>query len=341
MAKVYVGTYGKYNSGSLSGGWLDLADYKSYSEFLAACHRLHKNERDPEFMIQDSEGFPDGLDCMEWISESDFNDVKLAMKEEQQEEQGKPAINIIEYSEKAFAVVGDTKAVKDALKKMGGSFNSRLSCGCGWIFSNKKREQVEAFLNGQGAATAKAAETKTEKSNKFTQWLDEYFTIPGTDKNFSKKEYVGAIKINGFYNLIRKESIETKFCFHDEGPNYELYKSLTSREEKMAAYFKAENLANYDNKIEHIVKGERYSGDNRIWFKESESQEYCIKQFYINYEQRSWSGAQEGTLCNEEERNLILEGLRFARKEMEKRLDTYLKRYGISKLHTWTYWADA
>ena len=24
-AKVYVGTYGKYNNGSLSGAWLDLA----------------------------------------------------------------------------------------------------------------------------------------------------------------------------------------------------------------------------------------------------------------------------------------------------------------------------
>lgn len=26
-AKVYVGTYGKYNNGSLSGAWLDLSDY--------------------------------------------------------------------------------------------------------------------------------------------------------------------------------------------------------------------------------------------------------------------------------------------------------------------------
>jgi antirestriction protein len=65
MASVYVGTYGKYNSGSIEGGWLDLADYETYDEFLKACRNLHKNERDPEFMIQDSEGFPDGLDCME------------------------------------------------------------------------------------------------------------------------------------------------------------------------------------------------------------------------------------------------------------------------------------
>lgn len=29
------------------------------------------------------------------------------------------------------------------------------------------------------------------------------------------------------------------------------------------------------------------------------------------------------------------------RKAFRKRLDTYLKRYGVSKLHTWSYWADA
>ncbi|MBQ6977044.1 MAG: antirestriction protein ArdA, partial [Paludibacteraceae bacterium] len=27
MARCYVGTYGKYNGGSLAGGWLDLSDY--------------------------------------------------------------------------------------------------------------------------------------------------------------------------------------------------------------------------------------------------------------------------------------------------------------------------
>ena len=32
--------------------------------------------------------------------------------------------------------------------------------------------------------------------------------------------------------------------------------------------------------------------------------------------------------------------LKEERAKFEKRLHTYLKRYGTSKLHTWTYWAD-
>lgn len=67
-ARVYVGTYGKYNSGSIAGAWLNLADYKNKEEFLAACARLHKNEPDPEFMFQDWEGVPSWLIRESWIS---------------------------------------------------------------------------------------------------------------------------------------------------------------------------------------------------------------------------------------------------------------------------------
>ena len=34
MARCYVGTYGKYNAGSLAGAWLDLSDYPTYQDFL-------------------------------------------------------------------------------------------------------------------------------------------------------------------------------------------------------------------------------------------------------------------------------------------------------------------
>lgn len=51
-------------------------------------------------------------------------------------------VEILDYSEKAIAVVGDTKKYKDILKQLGGKFNNRLSCGCGWIFPKSKREQI-------------------------------------------------------------------------------------------------------------------------------------------------------------------------------------------------------
>lgn len=56
------------------------------------------------------------------------------------------ALRMVDYSEKAVAVVGDTKSVKDLLKSMGGRFNARLSCGVGWVFSKKKTDELKAAL---------------------------------------------------------------------------------------------------------------------------------------------------------------------------------------------------
>jgi len=55
---LYVGTYHKYNSGSLRGAWLKLDDYADRAEFLEACDALHADESDRELMFQDCEGFP-------------------------------------------------------------------------------------------------------------------------------------------------------------------------------------------------------------------------------------------------------------------------------------------
>ena len=68
-ARIYVGTYGKYNSGSIDGAWLNLIDYYSEREFYEACKELHKNEHDPEFMFQDWENIPEALISESWISE--------------------------------------------------------------------------------------------------------------------------------------------------------------------------------------------------------------------------------------------------------------------------------
>ncbi len=58
MPRIYVGTYSKYNAGSLKGAWLDLEDYEDHADFMRACRELHSDESDPELMFQDIEGIP-------------------------------------------------------------------------------------------------------------------------------------------------------------------------------------------------------------------------------------------------------------------------------------------
>lgn len=55
-------------------------------------------------------------------------------------------LQIVEYSDKALAIIGDTQKVKEQLKKLGGRFNAKLKCGAGWIFSKKRENELRAVL---------------------------------------------------------------------------------------------------------------------------------------------------------------------------------------------------
>lgn len=71
-AQIYVGTYKKYNEGSIAGEWLQLSDYSDKDEFLQACAELHADEFDPEFMFQDYENIPECFIGESWISDKVF-----------------------------------------------------------------------------------------------------------------------------------------------------------------------------------------------------------------------------------------------------------------------------
>lgn len=56
-AKLYAGTYKKYNCDNIDGIWID-CDNKSIAEIYEEAYEFHKDEVDPEIMFQCYEGFP-------------------------------------------------------------------------------------------------------------------------------------------------------------------------------------------------------------------------------------------------------------------------------------------
>jgi hypothetical protein len=312
--RVYVGTYGKYNSGSIAGGWISLNDCKDYGAFLSKCHALHKRERDPEFMIQDREDFPDGLNCGEWLSEQDFNDVKQACNEEEQEEL-------------SFA---------DALR---------------------------AVLLGKATPMQKA---RVDDKALFEDYMAEWQKVwPGDERmlDYERKKFSYAVRLeNGGILYFEKPSIKTEFCFGysscGQGPEYD-----EANEECRAAnsenYFLQANLGSMDEEIKALECNCRYDWekgegsrayDGMTWYLVR--QEYCNQTEQLNlYEfhaYREWDIKDKPWIFKEgnyikmsdADRMTILEAMRHERNKFEKRLRTYLKRYGTSKLRTWTYWLD-
>ena len=60
-ARIYVGTYAKYNNGSLQGEWVELSDFYDLDGFMERCAEIYEDEEEPEFMFQAWEEIPDGL----------------------------------------------------------------------------------------------------------------------------------------------------------------------------------------------------------------------------------------------------------------------------------------
>ena len=65
-------------------------------------------------------------------------------------EKSEGGCTMVEYSAKAVAVFGETRAIKDELKAMGGRFNSHLTFNgkrlAGWIFSKAQEQQLAVYF---------------------------------------------------------------------------------------------------------------------------------------------------------------------------------------------------
>lgn len=96
-----MGTYAKYNNASLFGQWIDITSFYDYEDFCDYCRRLHRDENDPEFMVQDFEYYPK---C--WYHESglpteeEFDNIK-AFAELDEDEQTAYELYLDNFNENA------------------------------------------------------------------------------------------------------------------------------------------------------------------------------------------------------------------------------------------------
>lgn len=92
-----------------------------------------------------------------WHSMSFYNNVDNRQKEyggEENKESKESEFAVIDYNERCIAVTGDTKPLSGKLKKIG-MYNSRLSCGPGWVFSKKNKDKLKEADKLLGGAISK------------------------------------------------------------------------------------------------------------------------------------------------------------------------------------------
>lgn len=192
--------------------------------YMSTCSSVKpfKNELTPEvfkvldavttyassFRYDDSDGMQDYFDTNFYLSIKISDEYKViepkakksSVKPEKVEEAKEveavtvEGLEIVDYSGKAIAVFGDTKAIKEQLKELGGRFNPSLNYNgekrAGWIFSKKQADKVKELI----APTELPAlpEIETSKDN-----IIEWKEIPGCGYEGIELEYIGEGKEYG------------------------------------------------------------------------------------------------------------------------------------------------
>jgi len=131
-------------------------------------------------------GFQVYNSCGSWIAATPKAIKEVTKPTQPEVKQG--SVNIIEYG-KGIAVIGETYAIKDKLKAIGGRFNKFLTCGAGWVFTSDKLEEIKTMLLSlkESKEVAKVEEVQEVSTEEIKN--DEFIIISSPLNNPFNLEY--------------------------------------------------------------------------------------------------------------------------------------------------------
>jgi hypothetical protein len=302
--KIYLTTYRNYNEGKPAAGWLDLDTFKDVSDFHAAINRLARtklHDPDPEWMVCDWEQDA-GADWQEGIA----TESRLPL----------------EY----------------------------------WTL--KAEEQAKAKRKSR---RAKGADEQDALVREYMAGVKGYCP----DFGYLRKSY-RYVRLTGgeIVEAVPIPGIETRFCCgeDDRGQGGEKYGTMAyalkvNAEKRTERGFYNANLQPFKVKMIQSVGRhawrkatgrEAYADTYRTWTNDyvpalyRADGGYMMIDNYLTSYYRNTQGQGHGIrrLNDEDFRRLRAAWLEVY-EQYKKRLRAYLKRFGTSKVHTWTYWTEA
>lgn len=147
---------------------------------------------------------------------------------------------------------------------------------------------------------------------------------------------------NGYFIAIDKPSIKKHFCFGESG--YDMDDALNSAHVARTStdYFMEENLEEINAQIADLKNLDKKCYATRSYEDSKIKHLLVIEPWKLEYGFYSYEykmGYVEE--LTDKDRETLLEAYMKVREAFSKRLATYLKKYGLSKVHAWTYWRDA
>lgn len=156
-----------------------------------------------------------------------------------------------------------------------------------------------------------------------------------------KVAYIVELENNSYY-VIDKPDIEKDFCFGygycgvSDEEDYRQAADMAAHARTNENYFIRKNMEPLEKFIEDI-KDDSYQIYKRPHYFRQQADCQLVDLDWC----QPWDKIPEGhEQLTGAEKNAILYGVEVVKEQFKKRLNTYLKRYGLTKVHSWTYLSD-
>lgn len=195
---------------------------------------------------------------------------------------------------------------------------------------------VEEFLNTYKPNKKPHKTTQSEDMKEFSELFKTWYYLDHTAE---------ALKVDEKHFItFDKQDIEKAFCFGWSCQGGMTYEEATDMCHNFGeAEFKAENLKRFDREYKHALEAVE---ENQITlgqhYTRGTSEEFGAEIMFIK-KRGTYDDNGDITLSVEEStrlREAYKQKVQGLRDEFKKRLDAYLKKYGLSKIRRWTYCAD-
>jgi len=171
----------------------------------------------------------------------------------------------------------------------------------------------------------------------------KYYPYYKNEKEFDRSfKYV--IEIDGCYLVLDNPRIKKDFCFADDYDTPEDNRSgkMCEHARTQKDYFIAENLQEINRQIERYHKGSFAIVGNDFYDNKVIGLIHTIRwgDKLCDYRNDKELKADEYiSELSSENKNKIIAALEQIKSDLIQRIDTYLKRYGLTKVNAWSYWA--
>lgn len=246
-----------------------------------------------------------------------------------------------------------SEKVREFLKANGYRWNKTRGIWYGFTdISEQLNATPETAETSEETAGKQAEQTadKAEQARIRAEFLAEIERIENSNKkwvDYHDKETARCVKFeNGTIYAIEKPRIETRFCFgygfcgistEEEENDAE---GMASYAKEKPNYFLEQNLKPFDDMIKRLDEyGEnvyaapmRDNTEKWVFFR--------VYRGWWDYENEFANVKAKMFKLSPADVEQLKKAYELERKAFEKRLNSYLKKYGTSKLRTWTYLSD-